>query len=128
MEQVNLFYSKVLADTFGGDFESFRATETSTTSNMAGPFTLTVPNFDAITTFSQGATVPSKATVDAAIQNADMNTFVADYIPNATPSGTIFANTIMVSVATTRANRDGSDSDKAGRRRNGDGGDGENNG
>jgi hypothetical protein len=120
LEQVNLFYSQVMADTFGGDFESFRATETSTNSSMAGSFTLTRPRFQAITTFAPGVEVPSQAQVDAVIQNADMTAFVENYIPNATPSGTIFANTLMVSTAI--GNRSGRRGDKGGSKGDGDGG------
>ena len=51
--------------------------------------------------------MPSPAEVASVIDNADMNTFVEDYVPNATPSTTVFANTIMVSTASGFDSRSG---------------------
>lgn len=98
MEQVNLFYFDVLSNTFS-DFESFVATESSSNSDVAGSFTITMLAYTADTAFVEGAALPSQAEVDAAIQGADLNTFVQNYIPNATPTGTIFGTTVMASSA-----------------------------
>ena len=81
------------------DFESFMASEDSTNSAVAGSFTITRLGYVADTTFREGGTVPSQEEVDAAIQGADLNSFIQNYIPNATPASTIFRNTVMLSSA-----------------------------
>lgn len=73
----------------------FTATEDSTTSNVAGAFTLSEVSYNAISTFAEGSDIPTQDEVDDAIQAADLNNFVQNYIPNATPTDNIYAGTIM---------------------------------
>ncbi|CAB9514492.1 expressed unknown protein [Seminavis robusta] len=101
MVQVNQFYNDVLTNVFGADFMSFTATVTDSNSNVAGPFTIAMINHDDVTTFADGATIPSQAEVDQAIQDADLSSFIQNYLPSVLPEGNIFMNTIMASSSST---------------------------
>ena len=91
---MNIFYTDILSNTFD-NFETFIATEDSTTSNVAGTFTLSMVSYSAISTFTEGTEIPSQDEVDDAIQAADLSNFIQNYIPNATPDDNIYAGTIM---------------------------------
>ena len=93
---MNIFYNDILTNTFD-NFETLTAIEDSTTNTIAGTFTLSMVGYTAISTFTDGTDIPSQDEVDDAIQNADLSNFIQNYIPNATPADTIYADTIMAS-------------------------------
>ncbi|CAB9508265.1 expressed unknown protein [Seminavis robusta] len=99
--QLNQFYTDVLTNVFGADLQSYTATETSSTSDVAGSFTISMVSHADVTVFVEGATIPSQAEVDQAIQNADLTAFVEDYIPNVLPDDNIYKGTILASSTST---------------------------
>jgi hypothetical protein len=100
VEQVDIFYTEILSNAFP-DFESFTPRVTSTNSNIAGSFTITMLAYTGDVTFKEGATLPTQEEVATAIQGADLNLFRLNYVVNASPQGTLFVNTVMVSSAAT---------------------------
>ena len=100
LSSVNMFYTDILSNAFD-NFETFTATEDSTTSNVAGTFTLSMVSYSATSTFTDGTDIPTQDEVDNAIQAADLNNFIQNYIPNATPDDNIYAGTIMATSLST---------------------------
>ncbi|CAB9508269.1 expressed unknown protein [Seminavis robusta] len=101
MVQLSEFYTDVLTNVFGADLQSYTATETSSISEVAGNFTISLVSHEDVTVFVDGATIPSQAEVDQAIQNADLTAFVEDYIPNVLPDDNIYKGTILASSTST---------------------------
>jgi len=93
---VNQFYNDVLRNEFF-TFENFIITEDSTSTSMAGPFTVSMLSYTAVSSFSEGTNAVTQDELDDAIQLADlMNSFIQNYLPNVEPEDNIFKGTVAL--------------------------------
>ena len=99
MEQINLFYAEELRKTYS-NLDDLVATTYAVTSEAKDWFTVTDLSFVVDLLFDDSKRVPTRDEVDVAIQTADMSTFMEHYIPKATPEGTIFQRTYVISSLT----------------------------
>ncbi|CAB9518252.1 expressed unknown protein [Seminavis robusta] len=100
MVQLSLFFSALLTDRYPGaspQFESFTPTVDITSSEVRGPFIITDITYDSETVFVDSTNLPTSADIDSIFQNADYQVFLTDYIPNVTPTDSIFLQTVSVS-------------------------------
>ncbi|CAB9521927.1 expressed unknown protein [Seminavis robusta] len=104
LTQTELFNSDVLRAAFPTTFESFQLAEVGNASELRGPFTNTFISYAGQTRFRPtpatrqivtSTTTPTQADVESVINGADYQGEF-NYVPNATPDGTIFALTTSV--------------------------------
>ena len=64
---------------------------------MAGPFTVSMLSYTAVSSFSEGTNAVTQDELDDAIQLADlMNSFIQNYLPNVEPEDNIFKGTVAL--------------------------------
>ena len=114
--------TNILLSTFPDGFQSFATTETVASSFVSGATTTTSISYKATSSFSYGTVsrinviesnpiehqseafarkLPSNSQVDLAIQQADLDIFLTDYIPNVLPNTSIFRSTTAVVATST---------------------------